>query len=96
MYIKNSKTELDNITEQKNIGDIGIVITTISDNKVSRTAYVWNGGVWEAMDGNYNANNVYIGSNITIEGNFSSIGNYSKGTIIEAGTSLSTILNNML
>ena len=96
VYVKNSKTELDNITAQKNIGDIGIVITTISDNKVSRTAYVWNGGVWEAMDGNYNANNVYIGSNITIEGNFSSIGNYSKGTIIEAGTSLSTILNNML
>lgn len=96
VYVKNSKTELDNITAQKNIGDIGIVITTISDNKVSRTAYVWNGGVWEAMDGNYNANNIYIGSNITIEGNFSSIGNYSKGTIIEAGTSLSTILNNML
>ncbi len=40
--------------------DIFIVKTLISDIKYSYTAYVYNGSAWAAMDGNYNAGNVYF------------------------------------
>lgn len=79
-----------------NIGDIGIVTTSITTDKTSYTAYVWNGTAWAAMDGNYNAANVYLDSNLIVEGAFASIGNYEKGTEIAAGTSLDVILSNML
>lgn len=59
----NSYTELGSGT---NIGDIGIVITSIATDKKSYTAYVWNGEVWTAMDGNYNANNIYFDEDIMV------------------------------
>lgn len=40
--------------------DIFIVKTLIADVKYSHTAYVYNGSAWAAMDGNYNATNVYF------------------------------------
>lgn len=47
------------------IGDIAIVKDPIDDSKFQYTAYVYNGTDWAAMDGNYNANNVYFDEDFT-------------------------------
>lgn len=47
-------------------GDIGVVKRTIAGDKVSHTAYVYDGTKWEAADGNYNATNVYFDSDLVI------------------------------
>ena len=77
-------------------GDIGIIKTEIADDKYSYTAYVWNGGEWYAMDGNYSAENVYTSKDMKLAGEYTDgIGNYEKGTIINAGTSIQDILSKM-
>ena len=40
--------------------DIFVVKALIAGGKYSYTAYVYNGSVWAAMDGNYSAKNVYF------------------------------------
>ena len=40
--------------------DIFVVKALISEGKYSHTAYVYDGAKWVAMDGNYNAENVYF------------------------------------
>lgn len=50
-------------------GDIGIVKKVITGEKVEYTAFVYDGSVWKAMDGNYNATNVYFDSDLTITAN---------------------------
>lgn len=51
----------------KVVGDIGIVKAPLYEGSVehSCTAYVWNGEAWAAMDGNYNASNVYFDKDLT-------------------------------
>ena len=86
-------------------GDIAIVKTPIVDGKYQHTAYVHNGAMWVAMDGNYDAKNVLIGSKITLAGDYgkdssnhtiSSIGNKRIGDEFAAGTSLHSILMDIL
>lgn len=67
------------------VGDVAVVKTLIADNKYSYTAYVWDGKAWAAMDGNYNANNVYLDNDITLAGNYTQVGNITK-TATEAKT----------
>ena len=92
---------LDDITSEKENGDIAIVATTFTDGKISRTAYVWDASVnegageWVAFDGNYSAENVFTSKKITLAGEFSTIGNYSKGKVIDPGTSLQAIFGGM-
>lgn len=43
-----------------NKGDVAVVKTLIATGNYSHTGYVYNGTVWAAMDGNYNAENVYF------------------------------------
>ena len=45
--------------------DTCIVKTLISGDKYSFTAYVYDGEKWCAMDGNYNAENVYFDQDLT-------------------------------
>lgn len=59
-------------------GDAAIVKRAISGEKKSYTAYVYDGSKWEAMDGNYNANNVYLDADITMAGNYTQVGNLTK------------------
>lgn len=47
-------------------GDIAIVREVISGDKKQYTAYVYTGTVWAAMDGNYDAENVYFQKDLTI------------------------------
>lgn len=46
-------------------GDAVIVSRVISGEKVSKTAYNYNGSAWAALDGNYNAKNVYFDKDLT-------------------------------
>ena len=46
------------------VGDTAIVKRVITGDKTSYTAYVYD-GTWKAMDGNYNASNVYFDKDIT-------------------------------
>ena len=46
--------------------DIFIIKTLISGDKYSYTAYVYNGTIWTAMDGNYNAENVYFDEDMLV------------------------------
>lgn len=47
------------------IGDTAIVKRVITGDKMSHTAYVYNGTNWAACDGNYRADNVYFDDDIT-------------------------------
>lgn len=47
------------------IGDIAIIRVEIANGKYQHTAYVYDGSVWAAMDGNYNAENVYFNNDFT-------------------------------
>jgi hypothetical protein len=46
-------------------GDIAIIRTLIVEGNYSHTAYIYDGSKWMAMDGNYNAENVYFNSDFT-------------------------------
>ena len=46
-------------------GDTAIVKRVITGDKISHTAYVYNGTNWAACDGNYRADNVYFDDDIT-------------------------------
>ena len=59
-------------------GDFAIVSHNIDGAHKSYTAYVYDGESWKAMDGNYDASNVYFGDNITMAGSYSQIGNLTK------------------
>lgn len=59
-------------------GDTAIVRKAIDDTHKSYTAYVYNGTAWAAMDGNYNADNVYLDMDITMAGNYTQVGNLTK------------------
>lgn len=57
-------------------GDTAIVKRTITGDKISHTAYVYNGTNWAACDGNYNAKNVYFDADLTLTETF---GRYKPG-----------------
>lgn len=82
------------------VGDTAIVKTAIyvdedneANNKYSYTGYVYNGSVWTAMDGNYNAENVYFDEDMLFTYAF---GKYKltngNVTIPSAGKSLKELL----
>jgi hypothetical protein len=77
-------------------GDIAVVKRSIVEGTDYMTAYMYNGSAWSALDGNYSASNVFLKDDITLAGNYSSIGNYSKGKKINKGTSLQSMLMDML
>ena len=90
---------------EKQDGDVAIVKALIANGKYSYTSYVYEAALdvegsdshgWSAMDGNYSAANVFLKDKITLAGNYNSIGNYSKGKEIAAGTSLQSMLMDML
>lgn len=69
-----------------NNGDTAVVKALIADDpekpansKYSYTAYVYNKNKetpgWEAMDGNYNAKNVYFSDDIMLAGDYAAVGN---------------------
>lgn len=75
-------------------GDIAIIKRVIASEKYEYTAYVYNGISWCAMDGNYNAENVYFDKDLVTT---SAIGNITltngQATIATAGKNLKQVFD---
>lgn len=75
-------------------GDIAIVKKLIADDKFELTAYVYADEAWKAMDGNYNAENVYFDQDLVTT---SAIGNIKltngQATIAAKGKSLKQVFD---
>lgn len=88
-------------------GDILIIKSGLDSakTKYSYTSYVYDtvvdGEAWRAMDGNYNASNVYFSNDITLAGSYTAVGNVTKssnaatGTLSAAGKSLEDIMTSI-
>ena len=99
-------TALAGISNPKK-GDIAVIERVIGgvNTASSMTAYMYDGSKWCALDGNYDASNVYTSSKITLAGDYGTdsrgdkltrIGNKKIGDEIAAGTSLQSILMDLL
>lgn len=76
-------------------GDIAIVKALINGEKYEYTAYVYNGTAWAAMDGNYNAENVYFDSDLLLTyafGKFVPDKTTGNVTVSAAGKSIKDLL----
>lgn len=62
----NKEAALEAVAGEAQQGDIGIVREKLADGKFQYTAYVHTGEGWAAMDGNYDAENVYFQKDLTI------------------------------
>lgn len=62
----NKEAALEAVAGEAQQGDIGIVKERLADGKFQYTAYVHTGEGWAAMDGNYDAKNVYFQKDLTI------------------------------
>ena len=76
--------------------DIFIVKALIADGKYSHTAYVYDGTKWVAMDGNYNADNVYFDEDmlVTKEIGYITLTN-GQGTIPSSGKNIKEVFEAM-
>ena len=75
-------------------GDIGVVKKVINGDKVEYTAYYYYGEAWKALDGNYNAENVYFDQDLITT---SAVGNITlsngQATIPAAGKNLKQVFD---
>ena len=100
-HVKVVDGTVDDLGVGQVVGDMGIVRAVINGNVKSHTAYVWNGTAWEAMDGNYDATNVYFKKDITLAGSYTQVGNVTKssnaatGTLSAAGKSLADVMQSI-
>lgn len=85
-------------TEDVAIGDTGIVKTLISGDKFSYTGYVYTEAGWAAMDGNYNAENVYFDDDILVTTKIGTIQTLTNGqaTLSAKGKNLMTVLSSLM
>lgn len=85
-------------------GDMAIIEQKFGDvlkadgTRTSRTAYSYDGTKWCAMDGNYNAKNVYFDSNFTYTNAIGAIGapKDGKGTLEASGKSVEEFMASIL
>ena len=91
-----SDTEaLATISNPKN-GDIAVLEKSISGDKKSHTAFVYD-NAWKAMDGNYNASNVYFDKDLTYTVQFGTLAQPSgSGTFNAAGKSVEDVLKELM
>lgn len=78
--------------------DIFVVKHLIAGDKYSYTSYIYTGTNWAAMDGNYNAENVYFDENITITtavGNISIDSSTGSGSIPASGKNLKQVFESI-
>lgn len=77
-------------------GDFGIVKEKLSpEDKYQYTAYVYDGTEWAAMDGNYDAENVYFQKDLTITANIGvqTIPSSGSKTLATTGKNLKQVLD---
>ena len=78
--------------------DIFVVKSLIAGGKYSYTAYVYDGSVWAAMDGNYNAENVYFANDLTYTAAIGvlTVPSSGSGTIAASGKNVKDVLASIL
>lgn len=80
-------------------GDIAVCERVIGDigTASSMTAYMYDGEKWCALDGNYDASNVYFNNDITLAGDYTTVGNVklSEKTLSAKGKSLEQLMQNI-
>ena len=64
------------------IGDFGIVKTQIANAKNSYTAFIYTENGWAALDGNYDANNVYFDEDLLVTTKIGTIQTLTNGQAI--------------
>ena len=86
---------LGTVTTEPKKGDIGVVKRTIASDKTSYTAYIYNGSTWGAADGNYNAENVYFGKDLTITANIGvqTVGSSGSKTLATTGKNVKEVFD---
>ena len=91
-----SDTEaLATISNPKN-GDTAILVKVISGDKKSYTAFVYD-NAWKAMDGNYNASNVYFDKDLTYTVGIGTLAKpSSSATFNAAGKSVEEVLKKLM
>ena len=81
-------------------GDIAVVKETIGEISTASTmtAYMYDGSNWCALDGNYDASNVYFDSNLVMTANIGvqSLGTASSKELSTQGKSLKQVLSMIL
>lgn len=79
-------------------GDIAVVKKEIATGKYEYTAYHYADNTWKAMDGNYNASNVYFDENLTYTANIGvlTVPSSGSGTIAAQGKSLEDVMKGIL
>ena len=78
------------------VGDTAIVKREIVTGKTSYTAYVYD-GTWKAMDGNYNASNVYFDKDLTYTVQFGTLAKPSgSGTFSAAGKNVEQVFSSLM
>ena len=78
---------LATISNPKN-GDTAVLVKAISGDKKSYTAFVYD-NAWKAMDGNYNASNVYFDSNFILTEAFGRYKPDSSGSVVVPASGVS-------
>ena len=93
------KTDAELLPSNAQPGDMAIVKRVIAGDKVSHTAYVYDGdaSAWKAMDGNYRADNVYFDDDITYTVGFGTLAKPSGSAKFNAkGKSLEQVLSSLM
>lgn len=91
---------VDELPSNAQQGDMGVVVSAIDGaegSKKSYTAYVYDEGAWKAMDGNYDAGNVYFGKDITYTVGIGTLAKPSGSATFNAkGKSLEQVLSSLM
>ena len=76
-------------------GDNAILKKAIADDKYEYTAYVYTNKAWVAMDGNYNAKNVYFDSDLVLTANVGvqTIPSSGSKTLVTTGKNVKQVLD---
>lgn len=79
-------------------GDIAVIDSYIDGEHTDKTAYMWDGERWVALNGKVDADKVILTSNITMAGNYTQVGNLTKtqtgtATFETKGLSVADALN---
>lgn len=92
---KSDTEALATILNPKN-GDTAVLSKVISGDKKSYTAYVYD-NAWKAMDGNYNASNVYFDKDLTYTVGIGTLAKpSSSATFNAAGKSVEEVLKKLM
>ena len=88
------------ITENVNEGNIAIVTKTITDGIISRTAYAYTkDGEWAALDGNYDAKDIYFSEDLTYTSDIGALklpSGATSSTYEASGKSLDALIKRLM